>query len=51
MKKVYFRSAGGLYYIGKVRKNYSIGDALKLKNFKSIIKIVDIQNNDIIVNI
>lgn len=53
MNKVYFRSCGGLYLIGKVRKHYNIGDILRLKSFKSKVQIVEIKqynnNNDIIV--
>jgi hypothetical protein len=49
MKKVYFRSCGGLYLIGKVRKNYNIGDTLTLKSFNSKIRIVDKKENELIV--
>ena len=53
MKKVFFRDCGGLYLIGKVRKNYNVGDILKLKNFRSKIKVVELNKNhcDIIVKI
>ena len=31
MKEVFFYDTGGYYLIGKVRKDYKIGDTLKLK--------------------
>jgi hypothetical protein len=49
MKKVFFESCGGLYFIGKVRKNYKVNEVIKLKNFLSKVKVTAIKNNEIIV--
>jgi hypothetical protein len=47
MTKVYFKGYGTLYLIGKVRKNYNIGDTLKLKSQRSKSIVVDKVNNEI----
>lgn len=41
MFKVYFKDCGSLYLVGKVRKNYNIGDTLKLKSQRSRSIVVD----------
>ena len=52
MKKVFFSSCGGLYLIGKVRKNYKVGDVLRLKNFLSKVEVIQINRwNGLIVKI
>jgi len=47
MIKIYFKGHGVLYLIGKVRKNYNIGDTLKLKSQRSKSIIVDKMENEI----
>ena len=47
MIKVYFKGYGALYLIGKVRKNYNIGDTLKLKSQVSKSIVVNKKNNEI----
>jgi len=47
MIKVYFKGAGSLYLIGKVRKNYNIGDTLKLKSQVGKSIVVDKKQNEI----
>jgi len=48
MFEVYFKSYGSLYLVGKVRKNYNIGDTLKLKSQRSrSIVVVDKVRNEI----
>jgi hypothetical protein len=47
MIKVYFSSAGALYLTGKVRKNYQIGDTLKLKHTNCKLIVVDKKQNEI----
>ena len=50
MKSVYFRSCGGLYYIGKVYKNYNINDILKLKSMVCKLIVIDkLSDNSIVV--
>ena len=52
MKEVFFYDTGGYYLIGKVRKDYKIGDTLKLKKMRCKLIIIDINNkfsNSIIV--
>lgn len=47
MIKVYFKGSGALYLIGKVRKNYNIGDTLKLKSQFGKSIVVDKKQNEI----
>ena len=47
MIKVYFKGYGALYLIGKVRKDYNIGDTLKLKSQVSKSVVVDKMDNEI----
>jgi hypothetical protein len=47
MIKVYFKGAGALYLIGKVRKNYNIGDTLKLKSQVGKSIVIDKKENEI----
>ena len=47
MFKVYFKGSGALYLVGKVRKNYNIGDTLKLKSQRSRSVVVDKVGNEI----
>lgn len=47
MFKVYFKGYGSLYLIGKVRKNYNIGDTLKLKSQTTKSIVVDKIGNEI----
>lgn len=47
MTKVYFKGAGSLYLIGKVRKDYQIGDTLKLKSQVGKSIVVDKKQNEI----
>jgi formylmethanofuran dehydrogenase subunit D len=47
MTKVYFKGCGALYLIGKVRKNYNIGDTLKLKSQIGKSIVVNKKQNEI----
>jgi hypothetical protein len=47
MTSVYFSDCGGLYFIGKVKKDYNIGDELTLKNFKSKVIVTDKKKDEL----
>jgi hypothetical protein len=47
MKKVYFKDCGTLYRIGKVRKDYKIGDKLKLKSCICQLIVIDVLPKEI----
>jgi hypothetical protein len=47
MTKVYFKGCGALYLIGKVRKQYKIGDTLKLKSQRTKSIVIDTAKDEI----
>ena len=51
MKKVYFYDCGGLYFCGKVRKDYQLNDIFKLKSMICKLKVTKIINNELWVKI